>query len=325
MNGQQMPYRPVSPQTIANYILVGIVAVFLISLASTSYYTVDTDEKGVVLFMGKFSRITEPGLRFKWPFGIETVQKVKVTTIFKEEFGFRTKKPGVVSQYATQSFYDESLMLCGDLSVAEVEWIVQYRVDRPEYYLFNLSDPQKVIRDVSEAAMRNIIGDSSVDEVLTERRQEINAQVQEQMQQVLDSYKSGIRVETVRLQDVNPPEKVRYAFNEVNAAQQDKEKMINQAVKEYNQVIPKLKGQAQQMLKQAQAYSIERVNTAAGDADRFTQIWNEYKNSKDVTRRRMYLEAMNKTLPGIQHKYILDTEVKGLLPLMNVGEVNNAK
>lgn len=319
MNEQQYRYRPVTPQTIANYILVGILIVAVISIVSTCYYTVDIDEQGVVMRFGEFNRITEPGLRFKWPLGIETVQTPKVTTIFKEEFGYRTSKAGIDSRYEKGSYLDESLMLCGDLSVAQVEWIVQYRVSNPRDFLFNIRNPRKMIRDISEAVMRNEVGDSSVDEVLTERRTEINDVVQLKMQEILNSYKSGISVETVRLQDVNPPEKVKYAFNEVNAAQQDKEKMVNQAMKEYNQVIPRVRGQAKQMVKQAEAYSIERVNNAKGDASRFVQTWEEYRNSKDVTRRRLYLESMSKIFPRIEKKYIIDQDVKGLLPHIKMG------
>jgi modulator of FtsH protease HflK len=311
---------PMTPQKMASLIIFIFVIILVLSSISTVYYTVNTDENAVVTFLGKFSRVTGPGLHFKLPFGIEQADKVQVTTIFKEEFGFRTVKPGVDTQYDSQKSLDTSLMLCGDLSVAEVEWIVQYRVKDPKSYLFNIRDPKLMIRDISESVMRLVVGDSSVDEVLTDRRIEINNEVQMLMQSLLDSYESGISIEAVRLQDVNPPEEVREAFNEVNAAQQDKEKTINQAAKEYNQIIPRVKGQAQQMIKQAEAYAVERVNEAEGDASRFVATWKEYKLSPDVTRRRLYLEAMSETLPGIEKKYIIDKEVKSLLPLMQLGE-----
>lgn len=324
MDSQQMNYRPVNPQAMVNLILIGILVLVAVSLISTCYYTVNTDEKGVVLLFGKFNRFAEPGLRLKWPMGIETAQKVKVTTIETEEFGFQTISAGVQTRYSTDKsrFAKESLMLCGDLSIAQVEWIVQYRISDPKAFLFNVGHERKrkMIRDVSESAMRKIVGDSSVDEVLTERRSEINFEVQKLMQENMDAYETGISIETVRLKDVNPPESVKYAFNEVNAAQQDKERMVNQARKEYNQVIPRARGEAQQLIKKADAYAIDRTNTAKGDASRFVQVWEQYKNSKDVTRKRMYLETMNKVLPNIEKKYIIDDEVKGLLPLMNLGE-----
>lgn len=319
MSDNQYP-KPISPQKLATLILTVFVIILVLGSISTVYYTVNTDENAVVTRFGKFSRVTNPGLHFKLPFGIENVQKVQVKKIFKEEFGFKTIKAGVESQYAKQNFLDVSLMLCGDLSVAEVEWIVQYRISDPKAYLFNIRNPKKMIRDVSESVMRMVVGNSSVDEVLTERRIEINDQVQQMMQKVLDSYGSGISVQAVRLQDVNPPAKVRSAFNEVNAAQQDKEKMINQAEKEYNEIIPKVKGQAQQMIEQAQAYSVERVNNAQGDAARFIDTWQEYKTSKEVTRRRLYLEAMNRVLPAVEQKYIIDSDVESLLPMMQLGD-----
>jgi membrane protease subunit HflK len=243
----------------------------------------------------------------------------QVKKIFKEEFGFRTLKAGVQTRYGTRPM-EEFLMLCGDLSVAEVEWIVQYKIKDAREYLFNARKPEKVLRDVAESVMRSVVGDSSVDEVLTSRRVEINNTVAEKMQQLLDTYTVGLHVESVMLQDVNPPEKVQPAFNEVNAAQQDKERLVNQALEEYNKIVPKASGQALQMVEQAEGYAIDRTNTALGDATRFTDIWTEYDQSKDVTRRRLYIEALGKMLPNLEKKYIIDDNVKGLLPLMNVGE-----
>jgi len=296
-----------------------IPVIVVIALVSTMFYMVNTDSKGVVQRFGKFVRITEPGLHIKMPLGIEKVQKPQVERIFKEEFGFSTLRAGIKSTYGKKNL-DESLMLCGDLSVAEVEWIVQYKIREPDKYLFNIRNPQKVIRDVSESVMRMVVGDSSVDEVLTARRIEINNEAEQKMQGILDKYDTGIQVVTVKLQDVNPPELVKPAFNEVNAAQQDKEKLVNKAKEEYNKVIPKARGQALQMVKQAQGYAIDRTNTAQGDAQRFNQIWAEYAKNKDVTRRRLYLESLEKVLPKLEKKYIIDDKVKGLLPIMNVTE-----
>ena len=324
MDSQHVNYKPISPAAMVNLVLVGILVIVAISLISTCYYTVDTDEKGVVLLFGKFNRVTDPGLRFKWPMGIETVTKVGVTNIETEEFGFRTLSAGVKTRYSTDKsrFIKESLMLCGDLSIAQVEWIVQYRVSDPKAFLFHVGEKRKVkmIRDVAESVMRKVVGDSSVDEVLTERRSQINYEAERLMQEHMDAYDTGISIEKIRLRDVNPPESVKSAFNEVNSAQQDKERMVNEARKEYNQVIPKAKGQALQMVEQAQAYAIDRTNTAEGDASRFVQVWQEYKNSKEVTRKRMYLETMNRVFPKIEKKYIVDEQVKGLLPLMNLGD-----
>jgi len=319
MDNEQIYYRTIPPVKLIRYIILVILGVFVLTALTTSFYTVATDEKGVVTRFGKFDGITEPGLHFKLPAPIELVQQPQVERIFKEEFGFKTLQAGVQSRYGGKNL-EESLMLCGDLSVAEVEWIVQYKISEPEKFLFNIRNPRKMIRDVAEAVMRNVVGDSSVDEVLTSRRVEINIQTEEKMQNILKSYNAGIQITAVKLQDVNPPEPVKPAFNEVNAAQQDKEKFINSALEDYNKIIPRARGEAKQMVKQAEAYAIDRTNTALGDANRFLQTWAEYKNSKDVTRRRLYLESMNKILPRLEKKYIIDDKVKGLLPLMNIGE-----
>ncbi|MCK5566079.1 MAG: FtsH protease activity modulator HflK [Planctomycetes bacterium] len=319
MDNEQIYYRTIPPVKLIRYIILVILGVFVLTALTTSFYTVATDEKGVVTRFGKFDRITEPGLHFKLPAPIELVQQPQVERIFKEEFGFKTLQAGVQSKFGAKNF-DESLMLCGDLSVAQVEWIVQYKISEADKFLFNIRNPRKMIRDVSEAVMRNVVGDSSVDEVLTSRRAEINIQVKERMQQILKLYQSGIQITDVILQEVNAPDLVKPAFDDVNAAEQDKDRYINTAREDYNKVIPKARGEAKQVIKQAEAYAIDRTNTALGDANRFLQTWTEYKNSKDVTRRRLYLESMNRILPKLEKKYIIDSDVKGLLPLMNIGE-----
>ncbi len=319
MNPNQIYYQNIPTQTIVKYVILIAIGILILWTIATSFYMVNTDENGIVLRFGRFVRTAKPGLHLKIPLGIETALTPQVKRIFKAEFGFRTLKAGIKSTYGQKNL-DESLMLCGDLSVAEVEWIVQYQIREPRKFLFNVRNPQTIIRDVAESVMRSVVGDSSVDEVLTERRIEINDEAQMQMQEILDSYSTGISVVAVKLQDVNPPEKVKTAFNEVNAAQQDRERFINQAREEYNKVIPRASGQALQIVQQAEAYSINRVNTAAGDAQRFTQIWAEYRQNKDVTRRRLYLESLNRMLPGLEKKYIIDDKVKGVLPLMNIGE-----
>ena len=321
MEHEDRYYQRGLPPEIAQWLpyawIVIVVAIALL-LAFLSYYMVPTDSRGVVQRFGRFNRVTEPGLHFKWPL-IETVSTPQVDRIFKEEFGFRTLEAGVQSRYGGKNT-DESLMLCGDLSVAEVEWIVQYRIGDPRQFLFNVRDPKKLIRDVSETGMRSVVGDSSDDEVLTPRRGQINVAAEQKMQDLLDKYKSGLTVVAVKLQDVNPPQQVKPAFNEVNAAQQDKERLVNQALEEYNKVIPRAKGEARQVIQQAEAYAIDRTNTATGDASRFNQIFAEYKQNEDVTRRRMYLESMGKLLPRVKRKVIVDQSVEGLLPMMQIEE-----
>lgn len=324
MDNEQIYYQTIPPRMIAKYAIVALVVIAVLMLLTTTFYQVNTDEKGVVLRFGKFVRVEDAGLCFKIPMGIEQVTKIPVTLFFTEEFGFRTLKAGIESKFRTEGYSSESLMLCGDLSVADVKWSVKYKIAKPKDYIFNVRNPQKIIRDAAESVMRSAVGDSSVDEVLSERRSEINNEAKENMQKILDDYGTGVIVE-VTLQEVTPPDAVKSAFNEVNIAQQDKERLKKEAEKEYNTVVFKADGQAKQMKQQAQAYAVERVNEASGDASRFTQIWQEYSQSKDVTRRRLYLESLGKVLPRLDKKYIIDEDVKGLLPLMNIGEKTNAK
>jgi membrane protease subunit HflK len=324
MNGNEWDPKGVIPQiTPQNAFKYGgriILGVILIVVFATSIYTVGTDERGMVLRFGKFVRMTEPGLHAKLPFWFESVKTPKVERIFKEEFGFQTLRAGIETVYSGRKLTKESLMLCGDLNVAEVEWIVQFKIREPEKFLFRIRNPRRIIRDTSEGVMREVVGDSSVDEVLTIRRVEVNIEAQDKMQKILDLYDAGIEIVTVKLQDVNPPEQVKPAFNEVNAAQQDRERYVNKALEEYNKVIPKARGEAQLVTKQAEGYAINRVNVAKGDARRFVSMWEEYRGAKEVTRRRFYLETLAEGLPKVGKIYIIDEEVKSLLPLLKLGE-----
>ncbi len=294
--------------------------IFILILAATILYSVGPDEVGVVQRFGKYSRTTKPGLHMKFPLGIERATKVKVEYIFKEEFGFRTLRPGIKTERAARRYYDESLMLTGDLNSLVVDWIVQFKIKDPVKLLFNVRDPRGTVRDISEAVMRQEIGDNSVNEALAKRRIEINNVVQEKLQKILDSYESGIHIVTVKLQDVNPPDEVKPAFNEVNEAKQEKEKMINQAWEAYNKAIPRAKGEAEKAIREAEGYLINRTNRAKGDAEKFTSVWKEYKDAKEVTRRRIYLETLSKVLPKAGRKFIIDSGQEGILPLLQLQE-----
>ncbi|MFT5206725.1 MAG: membrane protease subunit HflK [Candidatus Omnitrophota bacterium] len=299
--------------------LIGLFcAIFLVLLmVSTMFYSIGPDERGVVLFLGKYVRTTQPGLNTRLPFGIETFDRVKVERIFKEEFGFRTQKAGVRTTYSKNSYLDESLMLTGDLNALEVTWIVQFKVKDPYKLLYTLRDPVGTIRDICESVMRMLVGDYSVDEVLTTKRVEISTRAEQELQKILDSYDSGIDVVTIKLQDVSPPEKVKNAFNEVNEAKQEKEQVINEAKQKYNKIIPKAKGEAERTILEAQAYSIERTNRALGDVARFKALVTEYALAPEVTRSRIYLESMAKTMALPKEKFIIDPSQKGLLPLLD--------
>ncbi|MBN1353537.1 MAG: FtsH protease activity modulator HflK [Candidatus Omnitrophica bacterium] len=297
-----------------------IIGVLIIAGALfSSFYSVGPDEVGVIRRFGKYVRTTNPGLHMKIPF-IEKVNNVKVKYIFKEEFGFRTTKAGIVTQYAPKEYFDESLMLTGDLNVLIVEWIVQFKVNDPVKLLFNIRNPRGTIRNISEAVMRQVVGDNTVNEVLTTRRVEINQEVQKNLQDILDSYNSGIQIVTVKLQDVNPPDQVKPSFNEVNEAKQEKEKVINQAWEKYNKIIPKARGEAEKTIKESEGYALNRINRAQGDAAKFMATWEAYKNSKDVTRKRLYLETMNDVLHKVGKKFIIDSKEKGILPLLYLSQ-----
>lgn len=296
--------------------LVVLVIIGLVCL--TSFYTIEPDEVGVIRQFGKYTRTTNPGLHWKIPLGVETLNKVKVTRVFKQEFGFRTVRADVNSEYSQQNFDKESIMLTGDLNILDVSWIVQYKISDPIKYLFTMRNPEQTLRDLSESVMRQEIGDSSFSEALTVRRIEIDHNAQEKLQAILDHYDVGIHVELVKLQDVNPPDPVKPSFNEVNEAKQEKEKVINQAFEAYNKLIPKTRGEADQMISTAEGYALARVNKAQGDAAKFTQTWEAYKSSQDVTRRRMYLETMQEIMPKVGKIYVFDPKAGSVLPLLNL-------
>ena len=289
--------------------------VLLLAVALTSFYSIGPDEAGVVLRFGKYVRTTMPGLHVKMPLFVERAIPIKVKRIFKEEFGFRAEAQGM--RQARSDFHrDESLMLTGDLNVLEVRWIVQFQIKDPVQFLFRVRDPRDTIRDVSEAVMRRVTGDYSVDEVLTVKRAEIDVEAQQELQRILDSYGAGLQIVTVKLQDVTPPDRVQPAFNEVNEAKQEKERTINQAWEAYNKVIPRAKGEAEKTIREAEGYAVDVVNRAKGEAQRFLATWEAYRQAPEVTRKRLYLDAMAAVLATSKQKYIIDPSQQALLPLL---------
>ena len=296
----------------------------LIALGST-IYSIGPDEVGIVQRFGKYVATTSPGLHVKLPFGIDKATPVKVTKIFKEEFGVRTLRPGIKTQYSKRGYLEESLMLTGDLNILDVRWIVQFRVKDPVKLLFETRDPRDNVRDMAEVVMRRLVGDYRVDEVLTTKREEIDDIAQQQIQKILDNYETGVQIVTVKLQDVNPPDEVKPAFNEVNEAKQEKERTINQAWEAYNNVIPKAKGTAEKTIRQAEGYHLAKVNQAKGEAERFLATWTEYKKAPQITKKRLYLETLKEVLPKAKEKYIIDPKQSSILPLLNLGEKGGAR
>ncbi len=299
--------------------------VILVLMLFSSFFTVDTEEAGVILRFGEYNRTVDPGLRFKIPLGIESVYKIPVRRQLKEEFGFRTVSAQTRTQYSARNYSDESLMLTGDLNAAEVEWIVQYRIRDAYKYLFRVRNAQKTFRDMNEAIIREIVGDRTINEVLTIGRQEISATAEQKLQELCNQYELGLQVEQIVLQDVNPPDQVKDSFNEVNEAQQEREKLINQARSEYNQVIPKARGEAQRNIETANGYAKERVNIAEGETSRFNSIFTEYRKAPEVTRQRIYLETMNKVFQKAGKKLIMDQNAKSILPLLNLNDGGSKK
>ena len=330
MNQQnpQFDFSSIKPPNISGKsVKIGIILIIIVSFVFSGFFTITPEEVGIVLRFGKYTRTASPGLNLQWPFGIETVTKVPVERQLKQEFGFRTIRADVRTQYSSTGYKKESLMLTGDLNAAQVEWIVQYRITDPYKFLFKVRDAQQTFRDLNEAVMREIVGDRTVNEVITVGRQELADAVGVKLQTLCDQYETGIKVEQVVLQDVNPPDAVKPSFNEVNEAEQEKEKLINQALSEYNKIIPKAKGEAERKIEEAHGYALERVNEAKGDAKRFTARFNEYIKAKEVTRQRLYLETMNTVLSKVGRKLVTDEKASGILPLFQFekGVINNAK
>jgi len=301
---------------LSNYKKI-LLAVFAVFILWASLFQVEPEEVGVITRFGKYIRAVEPGLNVKIPV-LERIYKVAVERQQKEEFGFRTLSAGIQSNYAKTGTADESLMLTGDLNLADVEWVVQYRIEDPYMYLFKVRAPVNTLRDISEASMRQIVGDRTVNEVLTVGRSEIANSVHEEIQKLCTEYSLGIKIEQVVLQDVNPPDPVKDAFNAVNQAQQEKETLINQARSEYNKVIPRASGQAEETIQKAEGYATERVNNALGEAARFNALYREYIKAPEVTKRRIYLETMTDVIPKLGNKIITDEDGSNVLPLLQM-------
>lgn len=301
--------------------LVGIVVLLLLVWgALTSFYTVQPEQRAVVKRFGSVKGITDPGLHFKVPFGIDQIQLVATERVLKQEFGFLTQSTvqGGRSTYSSAQFEDESLMLTGDLNMIDVEWVVQYRIEDPIKFLYQMREPTRTLRDISESVMRRIVGNMLGSEVLTIGRVEIQQKAGDEIQEILNQYDAGIRISTVEMQDVVPPPAVQPAFNEVNEARQERERMINEAQKRVNQEIPNAEGTALRTVAEAQGYATERINRADGESIRFSAVLREYQQAPKVTRSRLYLETMNEVLPKIGQILVVQDGQVGPLPLLDV-------
>lgn len=307
------------------HVPAAVAGLVLLTAVWSSFYTVPADSEAVVTRFGRFSHVVTPGLRFKLPWGIDEVSKVPVKRQLKVEFGFSTPGSGNAFQSSDPSEQaQERRMVTGDLNVALVEWVVQYRVNDPRAFAFKVRDPEVTLRDLSESVMRQVVGDRTVDEVITIGRQEIEFEALKEMQRLANLFETGITVDQVQLKDVNPPSEVQASFNEVNQAQQERERAINLAKGQFNKIIPQARGAADQKLSEAEGYATRRVKEAEGDVARFNAVLAEYVKAPEVTRRRLYLETMQEVLPRLGRRYVVDADLKGIVPLLSLDHGSNA-
>ena len=299
-------------------VTIGLILVFIYAVWS-SIYRVELEEEGVLLTLGEYSGLRQSGIHLKWPAPIQTVIKIPTKRELEMEFGQRAKTSSN-RRVGRSEVEEESLMLTGDLNVAVVPWKTQYRIAEPDKFLFKVKDPIGTFRDMNEAVMREVIGDRSVNEVLTTGRQEIASKMEDKLQKMCDQYENGIKINRILLQKVLPPKQVQDAFNEVNTAEQEKEKMINQALGDYNKIIPRARGEAEQTVQQAEGYAMDRINRAKGDISLFEDLLKAYKKAPEVTKNRIYLETMADVYPNVKQKIILDKELEGVLPLLPLGK-----
>jgi len=303
-------YRPV--------IFLGVGVLLVLILVFTGIYTVQAESQGVVLRFGKIIKTVEPGLRFKIPFGVDSVEIVPVRRQLKQEFGFATVEGSTNPTQFSREQASERSMVTGDLNSATVEWVIQYRIQEPQDYLFKVRDPGLTLRDLSESVMRTVVGDRTVDEVITIGRQEIEVDALAKLQELVDLFQLGLSIDQVQLKNVNPPLPVQPSFNEVNQAQQEREQMVNVANGEYNKEVPRARGEAEQKIQASEGYAVKRINEAEGDISRFNALFTEYQKAPEVTKQRIYIETMREVLPNLGRKIIIDEEASQILPLLQL-------
>lgn len=314
----KIPSMPKGPVWLLGLLLV------IVLIAANSFYTVQPQETAVVQRFGKFIASAPPGWHFKLPFGIDTVTKVATGRALQREYGYRTTRADIKSQFSERGYEEQAMMLSGDLNVVNLHWAVQYMIENPNDYLFQVKHVEDTLDDISESVMRRIVGNRYADEVLTVGRAAVAQMARDEMQTILSTYRTGVKIITVKLQNVNPPDPVKAAFNEVNEARQEKERMINEAQQAYNQKIPKAMGEARQLVTQAEGYALERVNRSQGDASRFAEILEAYSKAPDVTRRRMYVESFGAFLERVDRVMVIDELQKNLLPLFDLGQTSQS-
>jgi len=317
-----MAERNVTPPRLpikAGTIVLVLVALAALGFLGTSVFVVDQTEQAVVTTLGKFTRIAEPGLHWKAPFGIQRSYNIKTKVVQTEQFGFRTEQSGVQTTYSSATFPEESTMLTGDLNIVDVEWIIQYRITDPKAWLFNLQDKQKTIRDISQSVINMLVGDMTILDVMGSQRVAIEQAGQQLMNETLKGYGLGIEIITVKLQNIVPPVGVQAAFEDVNKAIQDMNRLISEGKEAYNKEIPKARGEADRIVQIAQGYAAERVNKANGDVARFSAVYEEYRKAPDVTKDRLYYEMIEAVFADEQNVELIDSELSNFIPIKNFG------
>ena len=287
---------------------------------ASGIYIVRSDEQGVVLRFGKFHRVTEPGPNYHLPYPIESVDTPKVTAINRTQIGVGTERAG---KAGSSSIAAESLMLTGDENIVDINFEAQWKIADAEKYLFNVRDPEQTVKDIAESAMREVVGRSPIASALNQNKLQISLDAKNLIQETLDNYSAGIEVVSVNMLKADPPSQVIDAFRDVQAAKADRERARNEAEAYRNDILPRARGEAEKMIQDAEAYREQIVSQAKGDASRFTSIYNEYAQAKDVTRKRMYLETMEQVMEGMQ-KVIVDDKAgrsQGVLPYLPLPEI----
>lgn len=318
---ERTDWRSFLPQGRATWLPLIILVLVIVW---SGLYTVPSDSVAVIQRFGKYLKEVPPGLHLKVPFGIDIATIVPVKRQLKQEFGFLT--PGATNPYQQPDDPEkESQMVTGDLNAALVEWVVQYRVTEPLKFLFQVREPNETLRAASESVMREVVGDRTVDEVITIGREEIEVEALAKMQALSTKYEMGVSIDQVQLKNINPPKPVQASFNEVNQSQQEKEKLINEARRDYNKVIPLAEGEKDQRIRAAEGYKLKRINEAEGDVARFNAVLSEYIKAPEVTRRRIYLETLQAVLPELRSKIIVDEKVRSLLPMLNLDAEKGAQ
>ena len=318
-DSNQMPFRPPQLKINPRMIIILVIVIIAATMGVSSFYMVDQTEEAVILRLGKFNRISSPGLHYKMPFRIEQNYNVPTQVIQNMSFGFRTEKSGVETIYSRNEYPEESVMLTGDLNIVDVEWIIQYRIDDPVAWLFNVENKEKTIRDISQSTLNRLVGDRKIFDVIGKARVNIEAQGKEQLNEVLKSYNLGINVSTIKLRNIVPPVgAVQDSFEDVNKAQQDMNRLINEGKEAYNKEIPKARGEADRIIQEAYGYQAERVNQAKGDVARFNAVYDEYRKNKDITRSRLYIEMIEEVFNTEEKTDLIDKNLDNFLPLKNL-------